>query len=962
MLRRGFRVDRSFGTALAFLALAGCFAVVGCGGVTNANSGTPIIAVSMKQDPPATLLVGSTASVSATVADDPANAGIDWVAMCGSAPACGSFSPSHTASGSATMYRAPVGVPAGAAVTVTALSSTDHSKTAGAPVTIISTVTGVTITQPPPANYPAGGSFGVAASVAGDPSNEGVDWKASCGGVDCTSGFTGGTHSAPGVPTTFTVPLPAAFPTIIGSTITLTAFATADHTFSASAMSTVTQAISIAITQPPPADVLTNAAVPMIATVSNDPTNAGVTWTVVNCDLSPCGSWSTTLPILNTQTASAATVDYIAPATPVGHVMIRAAATASPLNATTTVEFSVIAPISVAITQGVTNDTIVKAGTAALIATVTGDTASRGVDWTVTCGTAGACGSFSPPHTASGAVSTYTAPASAPTGGSVTITATSTADTTKQASETVTVTSSLPPDTLLEGQWILQLSGRDANGGPFALGGAISGDGAGNITGGSVDLEDLGSGVNFYNAGNVSVQANPASTYSIGSDGRGRIQLSLSTGNLNGSFGVGGSGLVTLSVVFVTKSHAFISENDSFGIGVGTLDLQNVADLDSFQHQSAGPNGQFSLTLHGAEVASPYRQYFVAGGLGFTYSGSGFSETSYVADQSDKGAITSVAFHAQAGSAYALPNTFGEMSLASVKLGLANQFNLDLWMIDKNHYVVTDIRDLFFASPSVIISGYLTAQSSATALSGPYAFTKTGMSSSFVAQAAGGIFTCGGSGIFDFTPLGGSPVDNQAVTVVCSSPSGSGGRSTITITGTGTTGVSQFAAYPTVDGQLYLLEVDRGPAGTSGPSGFGMAQSQTLAVPISASSFKGDYASSFFALTSLGSEAFAGQANSDGVSKITGTLDVNTFATATPPLGAATPSSEATLSGSFTAGTNGRFPLASTIVPATGQPAPEFTHLNPACYVVSPSTCLLLGLDATAPGSGLLELQNTGVQ
>jgi hypothetical protein len=49
------------------------------------------------------------------------------------------------------------------------------------------------------------------------------------------------------------------------------------------------------------------------------------------------------------------------------------------------------------------------------------------------------------------------------------------------------------------------------------------------------------------------------------------------------------------------------------------------------------------------------------------------------------------------------------------------------------------------------------------------------------------------------------------------------------------------------------------------------------------------------------------------------------------------------------------------ITPASGQPAPEITPLGPACYIVNANTCLLLGLDATAPGTGILQLQNTGL-
>jgi hypothetical protein len=956
--------SRLFCGAHPLLLAAVCFGVAlcSCGGTNAGNSVTPTIAVSIVEAPPSTLPVGGTAQVSASVSDDVAKEGVDWVAMCGSAPACGSFSPAHTASGAATTFTAPIGVPAGNSVSVTALSTTDHSKSAAAQVTITSTVTGVTITQFPPAMYPAGGTVNVAATVAGDPSNEGVNWTATCGTVSCTSGFTAGTHSPAGVPISFTIPLPSTtFPLIVGSTVTLTAFATADHNFSAVATLIVTNALSINITEAPPASVLINTSVPVIAVVTNDPTNSGVTWTVVSCDVAPCGSWSANSIVLTTQVASGATATYTAPPTAVNHVVLQAAATASPMNAVQTVEISITAPISISITQRIPNDTIVEGATAPLIATVNNDAQNEGVDWTVTCGSAGACGFFTPTHTASGVATVYQAPPAVPTGNTVMITAKPTADPTKSDSETVTVTSTVPPDSLLSGQWILSLSGRDGNGGPYTLGGAIVGDGIGDITAGSLDLVDLGGGLGFNNAGNVAVTPSPASSYSIGADGRGQIRLTVNTAVLNSSFGVSGSGLVVLSVVFVTPQHALLSETDTFGSATGTLDLQNAADLASFQNETSGPNGIYSLSLTGAETAGSNPKYFVAAAVGLHSTGGSYTETSYIADQSDNGVITSVPVQTiSQGFTNPTPNNYGEIRLNTINLGLPTQFNLDAWLIDSNHFVVTDWRDSFLGNPAVIIIGRMVAEPSSAALSGAYAFTEAGATAApaSLAQVAGGLFTCGSAGSLDVTPLGGTPVTSEAITVACSTPANASGRGLISISGAGPTGISHFAEYPTVDQGLYLIELDGGATGTSGPSGAGVVRQQTLSAPILASAFSGAYASNFLASTSVGLEAFAGKIMSDGVSLLSGTADVNSFNTSAPPLGVGTPSSNASLAGSFTTTATGRFPLALTLTPATGQPTPELTQLNPACYILDANTCLLLGLDATAPGTGILELQN----
>lgn len=89
-------------------------------------------------------------------------------------------------------------------------------------------------------------------------------------------------------------------------------------------------------------------------------------------------------------------------------------------------------PIGVSLSQ--TAATLSADATAQFTATVSNDSASKGVTWTVAC-SAAACGSVSPAATLSGAATTYTAPATAPPRLlPVTITAISVADTTKTAS------------------------------------------------------------------------------------------------------------------------------------------------------------------------------------------------------------------------------------------------------------------------------------------------------------------------------------------------------------------------------------------------------------------------------------------------------------------------------------------------------------------------------------------------
>src|SRR5579859_4745606 len=138
-----------------------------------------------------------------------------------------------------------------------------------------------------------------------------------------------------------------------------------------------------------------------------------------------------------------------------------------------------------------TPPSLVQAGvTTQLTALVSNDSSNAGVDWSVTCGGAGACGSFSPTHTASGSATTYTAPATVPSGNTVTISATSTADNTKSASANITI--STPADAmLLRGSYVFELSGEDNSGSPYSLAGQLTADGAGNITVGEQDFSDF---------------------------------------------------------------------------------------------------------------------------------------------------------------------------------------------------------------------------------------------------------------------------------------------------------------------------------------------------------------------------------------------------------------------------------------------------------------------------------------
>jgi hypothetical protein len=120
-------------------------ALAACGGGPNGGPYYPppppppgTISVSFASVPPSSIVVGATASLTATLANDTTNAGVTWKVQCASAQ-CGSVSPASTTSGVATTYTAPAAVPAPDTVTIVATSVANTGQTAATTVTITAT-------------------------------------------------------------------------------------------------------------------------------------------------------------------------------------------------------------------------------------------------------------------------------------------------------------------------------------------------------------------------------------------------------------------------------------------------------------------------------------------------------------------------------------------------------------------------------------------------------------------------------------------------------------------------------------------------------------------------------------------------------------------------------------------------------------------------------------------------------
>lgn len=283
--------------------------------------------------------------------------------------------------------------------------------------------------SPATATVIANGTQLFTSTVTNDPSNKGVQWTVICPATQCGSVSPGTTAS--GVATTYSAPATQPGGNL---TVTVTATSVASPTTSNSATITI-PGITVTVA-PNPSTIQAGSTMAFTATVTDDLSNKGVTWTV-SCSAAPCGTVSPA------STASAVPTTYSAPTTPPPSdlsVTLTAASVTNP-SASASVSFKVPA-VTVSVSPG---SALLPAGIAQqFTATVGNDPSNGGVSWVLTQGGTAcspACGSVAPSNTASGSPATYTAPAKLPANTAVNVVATSVTDTTKTASSAITLTS-----------------------------------------------------------------------------------------------------------------------------------------------------------------------------------------------------------------------------------------------------------------------------------------------------------------------------------------------------------------------------------------------------------------------------------------------------------------------------------------------------------------------------------------
>ena len=399
---------------------------LGCGG-----SSPPPIPVTVSVDPPSTSLQGvGTQSFTATVNNDPKNAGVTWSVSC-SAPPCGSVSPTQTQSGQPTTYTSPPTALANSMnVTVLATSVTSSSASAQAIVTLSAVQINIIAD-----NYSVepGAQSHLTVTIWNGINPINVNWL--CSPSPCGTISPSTTQS--GVPTTYTAPstIPPA-----GLTVNITATWASNASISSSQAIQV-YGVQVSVT-PTSAKLIANASQQFTATVANDNTNSGVNWTVSCTPAPPCGTVSPTPTLTGVPTT------YTAPPTPPPSDLSVTVTAASVAYAPATATASVTVPaLTVSTLPG--SGLIPLNATQAFTAIVGNDPNNAGVTWTLTQGTppaacSPACGSVSPSNTPSGNPTTYTAPSAMPGNPAnpvVTLAATSVTDTTKSSPAGITLSS-----------------------------------------------------------------------------------------------------------------------------------------------------------------------------------------------------------------------------------------------------------------------------------------------------------------------------------------------------------------------------------------------------------------------------------------------------------------------------------------------------------------------------------------
>jgi dienelactone hydrolase len=208
----------------------------------------PALPISVSVSPDSANVPAQTGTgFTATVLYDASNAGVNWsLTQAGTAcsPGCGTVSPPSTANGDTTTYTGPDAVPANSAVTLTATSVTDPTKSASATITVLPPPIYVSV-QPGSVLMGVNSTQQFTATIRNDRGNKGVSWSLTESGSSCSPscGTVAPPSTTSGETTTYTAPSTAQ-----ANKVTLTATSVADKTSSNCPDSAALGCVAITVT------------------------------------------------------------------------------------------------------------------------------------------------------------------------------------------------------------------------------------------------------------------------------------------------------------------------------------------------------------------------------------------------------------------------------------------------------------------------------------------------------------------------------------------------------------------------------------------------------------------------------------------------------------------------------------------------------------------------------------------
>jgi len=680
--------------------------------------------------------------------------------------------------------------------------------------------------------------------------------------------------------------------------------------------------VVVTITTAPPASLPIGGTASVTATVTNDTANAGVTWSCTPS--STCGSFN---PV---STASGASTTYTAPATaPAGGAAVIIATSVTDHAKSANASVMIVGIVVTLSTPPPTS--LAGGGTASVAATVANDSAAAGVTWSCTPSTT--CGSFTPTSTASGASTTYMAPAVAPAGGSVVIIATSVTDATKNASSAPVMITGTASNATLTGKYVLLLTAATGNQGTSVIAASLTADGKGLITGGVEELTAPG----FYDLVDVVTDG----TYSIDPNGHGTMLIH--TVNLE---------TLRFSFVLTSPTHALMVEIDGDPAS-GTLDKQQPAGTAGFT--AAQISGNYSFLLDGIDNTAPLNHMSVAG----TFAADGISAvTSGTVDINNGGTFTTTSIT----GTFTAPDSNGRGHLI---LSVGRDFVY--YIISSKVLRLLEGDNISFVGGSAYAQG--SAGSTMAALSGKFVYQHHGWSTPGRTVAAGQLSADGmgkvTTGVSD-SNSGGSPttvIKGTAVAgmyVISGSPTG-------TLSLTDAAGTSTFNLY-LVDPALNILD----PSNSSGGGGAlllhtdmsivgtGVLIPQVVSGSGTFSQNHGlNLINSTTSSTTPDEVHLVGRLASDGAANFTGTADYGQNSAFFPNIVkgntlsgtfAADSVNVGHFTGAFTLGTDPTVALFPFIAPAV-------STFNVSYYQASSSQALIIQTDTTADVWGYLVQQ-----